>query len=331
MREFIPLPDHRDVATLSPEGTFRLRRGSVPAVGRGDLLFQLVAAGIHAGGAAAVGEIAIAGDGASGFGPFDRALLTAPRLPGYERPVFEPVASTLHVPAAFRSAGSAFKLPEGFPADDATLLPATALAMRILREARVPDGGSLLVVGLGLLGQILVLVARHQRVERIFAADASPTLRRKAEYSGATRLIDPGKEDLRRVAAAERLALSAAVVCTDGTDGTEAAVSALDALGPEGALILAHDFADPASLMVRLSPLHRLGIRILGVPAPEARDLRAAAQTVRHGTVNSETLVSRRLRWEELAGADLGADYWTHGTQVVVEGPEDQRRHPDWA
>jgi hypothetical protein len=39
--------------------------------------------------------------------------------------------------------------------------------------------------------------------------------------------------------------------------------------------------------------------------------------------VNAESLVSRRVRWEELESLELTPDYWAHGTHVLVEGPEE--------
>jgi threonine dehydrogenase-like Zn-dependent dehydrogenase len=330
MREFIPLPSHRAQAWLTAEGTVRVAQSPLPQLERGDILFRLLAAGISpitGGGAPSgteelaaipVGEVAAVGDGVSGYSPLDRALLLGP----FERRSFslpDGLTDFVHVPAALRAQGGVLKIPDGMPAEDAALIPATAFAHRLLREARVPAGGRLLVLGLGLVGQVLILVARHQKIERIVAADPSPTLRAKAEFNGAARTVRLFEEDLRQVVRNERAGMNAVVALAPHLDPL---VESLDVLAPGGAVLVAARFPEAASMGFRLDPVRRGEIRFAGVAAPEDRDFRAALATVRHGTVNAESLVSRRVPWKELDGLSLPPETWTHGTQIAVHGPE---------
>jgi L-iditol 2-dehydrogenase len=212
-------------------------------------------------------------------------------------------------------------LAEDISAEDATLLPATATAAHILREAALPTGGRLLVVGLGLVGQIVVLLARHQRAERIAVADPSPTLRAKAEWSGATRVIHVPQESLRD-----------AVLAETGGQGVHAAVALLPdpswlgeasrALGPRGALLVAADF--PPGYVLNIAPawVRRGEVRIQGVRGYGLRDLRDAVRAVHQGIVNAENLLTKRIAWADLESDAFSAEFWTHATHVVLLGPE---------
>ena len=331
MREFISLPDHLERTVLTRNGSFRVESGPVPELAPGDLLFRLVAAGITAedvspslyGGRTPpgipVGEIAAVGEDVGGWSPLDRALLLRPPLLP-SMPPLNGLANYVHVPAALDKRDLDVRLSAEIPAEEATLLPAAAMAVRILREAQVPAGGRLLVLGLGLVGQIVVLLARHQRVDQIYAGDVSATLRRKAEWSGATRMVQLPHEWV-----------TDAVTSTIGDSGVHAAVvllpdaalihQAFATLGVGGSLVLGAEF--PASILMAIpaARIHSREIRMQGVRRFTERDMRDAIQAVRQGVVNAETLVSKRIAWDELQEVSLNDDYWYHGTHVVLEGP----------
>ena len=195
MREFIPLPRHIERLVALPEGRWQLERRDLPRLEEFDLLFKLLVAGVRAEDRPSpegsvpgvmVGEVAAVGDAVTRWNPLDRALIvsdTDAHPSGISD--FVHTGSDPDSRHGFR----VFRLPDNMNAEDATLLPSAATAARILRKAALPKGGRLLVVGLGLVGQILVLLARHQRVGHIMAADPSATLRAKAEWSGATGII----------------------------------------------------------------------------------------------------------------------------------------------
>jgi L-iditol 2-dehydrogenase len=265
-----------------------------------------------------VGEIAAIGEKVRGWDVLDRALLLRPpRVPSPHS--LTGLADFVHVSAAMEKENLVVKLPQEISAEDATLLPAAALAVRMLREARVPAGGRLLVVGLGLVGQIVILLARHQRVEQLFATDHSPTLKRKAEWSGATRVLPVES-------------VSESVGQELGGTGVHAAVvlradapllqGAFGSLGAQGTLILGSSFAPSARLTVPPAWMQSHEIRVQGVNHFEPGDIREAISTVRQGIVNAETLVSKRIAWGDLAGVSFDEEFWAHGTHVVVEGPE---------
>lgn len=333
MREFYPLPETMQRAVLERNGRFRLETVPLPELESGDLLFRLLSAGIapadidltlnvgRTPAALPVTEIAATGENVSGWNPLDRALLLAPMLATGGAP-FEGLAEFIHVPAEAARGGGVIKLSMEIPPDDATLVPAAAMAARVLRETHSSNTAGLLVLGLGLAGQALIRMARHQGVRAVVAVDNSATLRERASWSGATHAVRVPDESVRSV-----------VMDATGGAGVQAAVilsgdpsyapEALQSLAPRGTLILGAPF--PASFLFALpgTLVQRRELRIVGVSGFETRDVRDAMQALRLGIVNAETLVSKHVAWAELPAMELEPGYWEHGTHVVVEGPEE--------
>jgi L-iditol 2-dehydrogenase len=328
MREFCPLPQTSVRAVLHRHGAFRLEDGPLPRPGPGDLLFRLLAAGLSAEDVSAdrflnrtpparpVGEIAAAGDEVTGWNPLDRALL----LPATEGTALDGLADYFLVPAAQVKSGLLHRLPLDLPADDATLLPAAALATRALREARLGEIQSLLVIGLGLAGQIALRLARHQGLRAVYAADRSPTLRQRAEYSGATQVIRVQEVSLREELSRATGVEGVVVLSPDAA----LAHDALQSLARGGSMVIGAPFSSSFLFALPGARLQRQELRIQGVGSFGAADLRAAHQALKQGIVNAETLVSKRVPWKDMASLEIAPDYWEHGTHVVVEGPSDE-------
>jgi len=66
----------------------------------------------------------------------------------------------------------------------------------VFNTARVPEGATVLVMGLGGIGLSTVQGARLAGAARIFASDPLPERRKAAESFGATDLLDPNAEDV---------------------------------------------------------------------------------------------------------------------------------------
>ena len=326
MREFIPLPDHSERLVAVGEGKWHLERERLPDLNDRGLLFKLLVAGIRAEDlpgspgpvqGVQVGEIAAVGDDVTRWNPSDRALLVpdASRSAGIANYMYTGESSE------DRHGFRVFQIPDRMNAEDATLLPSAALAARILRQAAVPKGGRLLVVGLGLVGQILTLFARHQRVEKIIGADPSSTLRAKGEWSGATGIVRLPEESIQE-----------AVLTMTGQQGVDAAVilssnaswtpDASRVIAERGTLIFAAEIPPGFSLSVAPAWIQRKEIRIQGVRGFGDPDLREAMRAIDQGTLNAENYVSRRTAWSELEEARLDPAYWDHGTHFIIEGPE---------
>ncbi|MGB9184919.1 MAG: alcohol dehydrogenase catalytic domain-containing protein [Solirubrobacteraceae bacterium] len=150
------------------------------------------------------------------------------------------------------------KVPEG-PPDDRFVYLSDVLptAWQAVEYANIPDGGSLLVLGLGPIGEMSCRVAQHRGCEHVLAVDLVPERLERARAHGVQAIDLEGDDDL-------------AALVRDQTDG-RGPDSVIDAVGMEahGAPIgkLAHRLAgllpDVAAQKVmetagidRLSALH---------------------------------------------------------------------------
>ncbi len=88
------------------------------------------------------------------------------------------------------------KLPETVSFEDATLVEPSACVVKSLKRARIKKGDTVLVIGLGIMGQMHVLLAKEFGAKQIIAADMVPFRLNKAREFGADHVIDVSKEDL---------------------------------------------------------------------------------------------------------------------------------------
>jgi threonine dehydrogenase-like Zn-dependent dehydrogenase len=87
------------------------------------------------------------------------------------------------------------KVPEG-PPDERFLFLSDVLptSWQAFEFAAVPPGGSIVVFGLGPIGQMTARIARHRGVERVIAVDPVLERRAMAERHGIE-VVDPGEHD----------------------------------------------------------------------------------------------------------------------------------------
>jgi L-iditol 2-dehydrogenase len=88
------------------------------------------------------------------------------------------------------------KLPENISYEDGTLVEPLACVVKSLKRANMKKGDTILIIGLGVMGQMHVLLAREFGAEKIIAADMVRFRLDKALEFGADYAIDVSKEDM---------------------------------------------------------------------------------------------------------------------------------------
>jgi Zn-dependent alcohol dehydrogenase len=96
----------------------------------------------------------------------------------------------------------AVKVPDGTPLDVVCVIGCAVQTGvgAVLNTAKVEPGATVLVLGLGGIGQSVVQGARVAGASRIIASDPIPARREAAMKLGATDVIDPGADDVAAVA-----------------------------------------------------------------------------------------------------------------------------------
>ena len=101
-----------------------------------------------------------------------------------------------HSDYAIVDAENAMKIPEGISDEEATFHTLASGVMNSVRLARISLGESVVVIGVGLLGQLAVQFCRLSGAYPVIAVDLSAKRLGLAEISGATTTIQPQEEDV---------------------------------------------------------------------------------------------------------------------------------------
>ena len=203
----------------------RIEEEAVPAIGPGEILVRARACGICSGdvvpwyirkkaplvfGHEPVGEVAEVGAGVRGFEPGTRVFVHhhAPcwtcracrrgefvQCPTWRASHIDPggMAEYFRVPAV--NLADTLALPDHVADEDGALVEPLACVVKSLGRAGQVDGATVLVIGLGIMGQLHVLLARHLGAARVIGADLVASRRDHATRLGADRVIDATRDD----------------------------------------------------------------------------------------------------------------------------------------
>ncbi len=326
------IPRKMRVARIYDFGDIRIEEAPVPKIGPGDALVKMAACGICTSdtlpwyirrkapivlGHEPAGTLAEVGPNVDRFAPGDRVFIHhhAPCLvcrlcqrghfsmcPTWKASALDPggLAEYVRVPA-HNLQTDALRLPDHISFEDGVFVEPTACVVQALkRRARMQHGDRVLVIGLGIMGQILVLVARHYGARTLVVADRVPYRLQKALDLGADVAVDVSCEDLaERVAAATEGELADLVVVGPGS--IPAIQSGLAAVGVGGTLLLFTPTEAGQTLPVSPYDLYFKDLTLTTSYSCGPPDTREALDIVAFGVVTAEKLVTHRFPLEETA------------------------------
>lgn len=88
-----------------------------------------------------------------------------------------------------------YRIPSWITLEEAALIEPLACIIRGLDNVKIPVASSVAVVGTGPIGLLMIQMVKHYGAAKIIALDVVEERLRLAEELGATRVINPGKED----------------------------------------------------------------------------------------------------------------------------------------
>jgi 2-desacetyl-2-hydroxyethyl bacteriochlorophyllide A dehydrogenase len=165
-------------------------------------------------------------------------------------------------------------VPEGVTDEEATFYALTTVVQNAIRKAEHELGDTVVVVGLGILGQLVVQYARLMGAREVIAVDLSPRRLAMATTHGATAELCMGG-DAARESVADLTAGRLADVVYDVTGSPEAFAPAQRLVRRFGRLILLGDTGTPSEQRLVNDFLWR-ALRVIGAfsgdPPAEATD-----------------------------------------------------------
>jgi L-iditol 2-dehydrogenase len=200
-------------------------------------------------------------------------------------------------------------LPDSLSFEDGALIePVACVVQALKRRARMRNGDRVLVIGLGIMGQMLALMARHYGASLVVVADLIPYRLEKALELGADAAIDVSKENLaERVGSLTGGELADLVVVGPGS--LAAIRSGFTAVGIGGTVMLFTPTEPGQELAVDTYDLYARDVTLTGSYSCGPPDMKEAMDIVTLGVVTAQKLVTHRFSLDEVsAGFQTVAD-----------------------
>jgi Zn-dependent alcohol dehydrogenase len=202
------------------------------------------------------------------------------------------------------AATGAIRIPEDVPLDVACVIGCAVQTGvgAVLNVARLEEGDTVLVLGLGGIGLSVVQGARLAGAARIFASDPVPERRKAAEAFGATDVLDPACDD---VATFTREATRVGVDFAFETAGRARLIeTGLESVRNGGSVVcvgappLGEDFTLPPAAAFAASQKRLLGCLLGGCNS--LREIPRLISLWQAGRLDLASLVTRRRPLEEI-------------------------------
>jgi L-iditol 2-dehydrogenase len=332
-RTAVMIPTTMRAGLLDENLAVRVAELEVPTPGRGELLVRTRACGICSGdimgwymrrkaplvfGHEPAGEVAAVGAEVDAFHPGERVFVHhhAPCF-GCDlcargefvqceewrsgRLVPGGMAEYFVVPAA-NVRGDTLLLPDTVSFTDASLIEPLACTVKSMRRAGVRGGERVVVIGLGIMGQLHVILARHAGARKIIGLDRVPFRLERARALGADAVVHVDEQDpVAAVTALTGGALADAVIVGPGS--IEAMQLGL-ALAGRGASVVLFTASRPADrLSVQPYDLYFREIRLVPSYSCGPNDTRDALDLIARRVVTAEQVVTHEFPLAQIAEA----------------------------
>jgi L-iditol 2-dehydrogenase len=189
-------------------------------------------------------------------------------------------------------------LPDGVSCDDGTLVEPVACVVKSLKRSNINKGDTVLVIGLGVMGQMHVLLARYFGAGNIIAADKIGFRLKKAAEFGADHVIDVSKQDIIQAVSDLTDGFMAQVVIV-GPNSVEAMKTGIRAVANGGTVMFFTPALPGEMLAVDPNELYFRDIRISTSYSCGPDDTREALGFITRGSVTAQKIVTNRFSIED--------------------------------
>lgn len=193
--------------------------------------------------------------------------------------------------------GDTLPLPDHVSDADGALTEPTACVVKSLTRAGEVRGASILIIGLGVMGQLHVVLARHLGARQILAADLVPERCQRAAVLGADVVIDASQGDLAQQVLAATDGHGAEIVIA-GPATTEAIDLGIACVAKGGTVV--QFMGTPPDTFLRLSTndVYFREIRLIPSYSCGPPETRAALRYIADGVVSASQVVTHRYPLE---------------------------------
>ncbi|MFE0726124.1 zinc-binding dehydrogenase [Streptomyces mutabilis] len=261
----------------------------------------------------AVGVVAAVGPGADGFAPGDR-IIVEPNLSCGQCPQCRSgrynICEELKVfgcqtPGAMTDlftipADRVHRIPEGMTDIEAALVEPLATPVHAVAKAGDLTGRTVVVLGAGPIGLLVLAAARHAGAAKIALTDLLPGKRERALRLGADAALAADAPDLTEQA---RAALGGPVDMVFDCVAREQSMAQATDLVTKGGRIIVVGVGAAGTTPIRLDLIQDREISVEGTLMYTAEDYRTAIALIASGAVDTDEIVTGTFPLEEAAKA----------------------------
>lgn len=194
------------------------------------------------------------------------------------------------------------KISEDVSYEDATLIEPAACVIKALKRVHIVGGETVLIIGLGAMGQMHILLTKKYGAERIIGADMVPYRLRKAKEFGADEVIDVSKDNL--IDSLKDLTNGGmADIVVVGPNSIEAMKQGIEAVGAGGNVLFFTPAKPGEQLAIDPNELYFRDVNIITSYSCGPTDTNEAHSVIREGVITAQKLVTHRFPIENTAEA----------------------------
>ncbi|MCE5312580.1 MAG: zinc-binding dehydrogenase, partial [Nitrospiraceae bacterium] len=193
-------------------------------------------------------------------------------------------------------------LPDSVSFEDGCLVEPVACVVKSLKRSGIKKGDTILIIGLGVMGQMHVLMAREFGAGRIIAADKVKYRLDKALEFGADFVIDVSKDALHE-RLAELTAGHLANIVIVGPNSAEAMKQGIRCTGRGGTVLLFTPALPNEKLDIDPNEIYFKDISIVSSYSCGPDDTKTALGLIEKKIVTADKLVTHKFAIEKTAEA----------------------------
>lgn len=316
------------VAKLYSFNDIRIEEHPLPEVGTDEALVKVKASGICSGdvmpwyvekkaplvfGHEPAGEIVTVGNNVKAFRPGDRVFVHhhAPCLQcpfckrgdyvqckEWHRSRIVPggISEYVLIPQ-INLTNDTLVLPGNVTYDEAVLIEPVACVVKSFRRSGIKKGDSVLIIGLGVMGMIHIMLARHLGAGRIIGVDLVEFRLHKARELGAD-VVDVNKGSLKKAVLSLTHGRGAEIVIV-GPNSAEAMNTGLQCAAPGGTVVFFTPAQPGERLTINPNDLYFQDINIVTSYSCGPDDTRLSLEHIDEGVVKAEKLITHRFSIDE--------------------------------
>jgi L-iditol 2-dehydrogenase len=193
-------------------------------------------------------------------------------------------------------------LPDSLSYEDGTFIEPLACVIKGLKRAKVMNGDTALVLGLGFMGILNGIIAKRYGAGKVIGADRVPYRLDRAIELGFDDVIDVSKfnldESLKEFTGGEM-----AQIVIVGPNSVDAIMDGLSTIGKGGTLIMFSPAKPDERLTINPNELYFKDASIVTSYSCGPTDTADALELIKEGTVRAEKLITHRFPIEKTAEA----------------------------